>query len=265
LIELGRLEAILQELASPELADLYDTPCYSRRYQEKVEKIGVCVDPTAENIRIASERGVQLLLSHHQWLGEAVEVVEEKKLSLYCLHSVWNRAAEGNTSTLGRLLNLKNTELEGDMLKGETAMSFRELIGCCQRILEVNILPYIGDLQSLVKKVVIFSGPGFSCLNKEKWQDWLAEGYDTIISSELGRYAVAYLGGQGVNLVNAGHSLMAKPGMKHLAYLLQNKLKIYQCEVEFFPDLYNVHYQTGSFYHTIGDQESAAGKEGVQT
>ena len=82
MIELGRLEAILQELASPELADLYDTPCYSRRYQEKVEKIGVCVDPTAENIRIASERGVQLLLSHHQWLGEAVEVVEEKKLSL---------------------------------------------------------------------------------------------------------------------------------------------------------------------------------------
>lgn len=264
MIELGRLVAILQELAPTELSDLHDTPCFSKKYQEKVEKIGVCVDPTAENIRTASDRGVQLLLSHHQWLGEAVEVVEEKELSLYYLHSAWNRAPEGNTSTLARLLNLENPMLGEDVVKGETDMTLRELIGCCQRILEVNILPYIGDLPGLVKKIIISSGPGFSPLNKEAWQGWLAEGCDTIISSELGRYAAAYLGGKGVNLIDAGHSLMAKPGMKHLAYLLQSKLKIYQCEVEFFSDLYDVHYQTGSFYHTFGAQESAKGEEGIQ-
>src|SRR5690554_409337 len=248
-------------MAPTELADLYDAPCYIKRYREKVERIGVCVDPTAKNIELAREKGIQILISHHRWLGEAAKTVEAEEISLYYMHSVWNRATEGTAVTLARLLNLEKFSLEGDVVKNTTDLTLKELIACCQRVLEVDILPYVGDLNTPVKKVVISAGPGFMGLYKEEWQSWLEEGFDTALSAELGRFAVGYLGSRGVNLVNLGHSPMVKPGMKHLAYLLQNRLKIFECEVEFLADLYTVQYQTGSFYHNIGSEEIVGGKE----
>lgn len=248
MIELGRLESILEELAPVELSDPYDRPCYLWQPKDKLEKIGVCVDPTEYNIRTAGGKGVELLLTHHQWVGEAEVEIREKKIGIYQMHSVWNRAPDGIIATLARLLNLDNAVFEADAVLGETDMTLKELLGCCQRILEFNIIPYFGELSARIKKVALISGPGFLPLYKEEWDKWIERGCDAILSSETGRYAVGYLAKRNIKLIDLGHSLMARPGMKHLAYILKNRLKIFECEVEFFPDVYNVNYHIGSFY-----------------
>ncbi|HHU83102.1 MAG TPA: hypothetical protein GXZ26_08870 [Firmicutes bacterium] len=261
LIELGKLDSILEELAPAKNADPYDLPGYQLRAEgrEKVEKIGVCVDPTERNILSAARKGVELLISHHPWQGEAAGELTAKGMGLYKLHSAWNRAPEGNNITLARLLNLSDLKAAGDAVFGMTDLSLKELLTCCQRILEVNVIPYNGDLNARITRVAVVSGPGFFPVCKEAWGEWLAAGCNLVLSSELSRYSINYFSRHGVNLIDLGHSLMAKPGMKHLAYLLQNRLKAFDCEVEFFPHLYIADYSIGFVYPGLG--ELAAEKE----
>lgn len=253
-IELGKFESILEELAPAKNADPYDLPGYQVKPEgrEQVEKIGVCVDPTEHNIRSASRKGVELLLSHHAWQGEAAGELTAKGMGLYKLHSAWNKAPEGNNIILARLLDLSNLAPAGDAVFGTTDLSFKELIACCQRVLEVNILPYSGDLNARVTRVAVVSGPGFFPVYKEAWEEWLAGGCNVILSSELNRYSMNYFSRHGVNLIDLGHSLMAKPGMKHLAYLLQNRLKVFDCDVEFLSHFYTVDYSIGFVYPGLG-------------
>jgi putative NIF3 family GTP cyclohydrolase 1 type 2 len=224
-----------------------------------VEKIGVCVDPTEHNILAAARKGVELLISHHPWQGEAAGELTAKGMGLYRLHSAWNRAPEGNNITLARLLNLSDLETAGDVVFGMTDLSLKELLICCQRILEVNVIPYSGDLNARITRVAVVAGTGFFPVYKEAWAEWLAAGCNVVLSSELSRYSMNYFARHGVNLIDLGHSLMAKPGMAHLAYLLQNRLKAFDCEVEFFPHLYTVDYSIGFIYP--GLVELAAEKE----
>jgi putative NIF3 family GTP cyclohydrolase 1 type 2 len=107
--------------------------------------------------------------------------------------------------------------------------------------------------------VAVVAGTGFFPVYKEAWAEWLAAGCNVVLSSELSRYSINYFARHGVNLIDLGHSLMAKPGMAHLAYLLQNRLKAFDCEVEFFPHLYTVDYSIGFIYP--GLVELAAEKE----
>lgn len=255
MIELDKLVSIMEELAPAKIADHYDPPRYQvePKAGEKVEKIGVCVDPTETNLRSASRKGVELLICHHSWQGEAAAEVETKGMGIYLLHSAWNKAREGNNITLARLLNLVDPVFEGDAVLGTTDLPFKDLLACCRRILEINFIPYTGDLNSQAGKVAVVSGPGFWPVYKEKWNQWLAGGCRTILSAELSRYSIGYFSRHNTNLVDLGHSVMAKPGMKHLAYTLQNRLKIFDCEVGFFPDTYSINYHTGSIYPGMGE------------
>ncbi len=255
MIELGKLESILEELAPAKIADHYDPPRYQVKPKTgpKVGKIGVCVDPTETNIRSAARKGVELLISHHPWQGEAADEIETRGMGIFLLHSAWNKAREGNNITLARLLNLTDPVFEDDAVLGATDLLFKDLLTCCQRILEVNFLPYTGDLNSWAGKVAVVSGPGFWPVYKEKWCHWLASGCRTILSSELTRYSIGFFSRHNINLVDLGHSIMAKPGMKHLTYTLQNRLKIFGCEVGFFPDTYSIDYYTGSIYPGLSD------------
>src|SRR5690606_37114804 len=113
------------------------------------------------------------------------------------------------------------------------------------------ILPYVGDLNAQVSKVLIISGPGFMPLYKEEWDKWITSGCDTFLSAELGRYAISYLNRNNIKLIDLGHSAMARLGMEHLTYLLQTRLEIYECVVSYYPDIYGVNYLTASFYPEI--------------
>ncbi len=251
MIELEKLQSIIEELAPAKLGDKYDTPYFLRKPREEIEKIGVCVDPTEYNLRAAINDGVDLLISHHPWHFQPGDYLEESEMGVLVFHSSWNKAPEGNTLTLARLLQFEKLIHEGEIVMGQTDMVLKELLSCCQRVLNAPILPYVGDLNAQVNKALIISGPGFMPLYKEQWDKWIADGCDTFLSAELGRYAISYLTENNIKLIDLGHSVMAQPGMKHLADTLQNRLEISECEVSFYPDLYSINYITSSFYPGI--------------
>ncbi|NLW56585.1 MAG: hypothetical protein GX050_08250 [Firmicutes bacterium] len=251
MIQLEKLQSIIEELAPAKLADQYDTPYFLRMPKSKLTKIGVCVDPTEYNLRSAMKDRVDLLIAHHPWHYINENLLKKSEMGVYVLHSPWNKAPEGNTSTLARLLNLKEVTHEGEIATGRLEMTFRNLLFCCQRLLNTPIIPYAGDLNAQVGKVLIISGPGFAPFYRSQWNKYNDLGCDTFLSSELGRFALSYLTGLKIKLIDLGHSAMARPGMEHFAYLLQTRLKVFDCEVCFYPDYNAVNYQTGSFYPEI--------------
>ena len=251
MIELEKLQAIIEELAPMALADKHDPPHFWRKPSDKLQKIGVCVDPTVQNVRMAQQDGVDLLISHHPCFELDEELFAGQEMGILVLHSAWNKAPDGNTSVLARLLNLKEAVQDGELINGRMEMSLRDLLFSCQRLLNTPILPYVGDLNAMARKVLLISGPGFAPFYKEEWDKYIAMGCDTFLSAELGRFALSYLSRHNIKMIDLGHSAMARPGMEHLTYTLQNRLKIFHCQVIFYPDIYAVNYQTAAFYPGI--------------
>ncbi|HHT05264.1 MAG TPA: hypothetical protein GXZ97_03220 [Hydrogenispora sp.] len=248
MIELEKLQAIIEELAPAALADKYDPPHFWRKPGDKLQKLGVCVDPTVQNVRMAQQDGVDLLISHHPCIELDEELFAGCEMGILVLHSAWNKAPDGNTSVLARLLNLREPVQDGGLVYGRIEMSLRELLLSCQRLLSIPILPYVGDLNAKVRKVLLISGSGFTPFYKEEWDKYLARGCDTFLSAELGRFALSYLSRHNIKMIDLGHSAMARPGMEHLTYTLQTRLKIFNCQVNFYPDIYAVNYQTAALY-----------------
>ncbi|NLW60027.1 MAG: hypothetical protein GX073_06755 [Firmicutes bacterium] len=248
MIKLEKLQAILEELAPAALADKYDPPHFWRKPGGKLQKIGVCVDPTVQNIRMAQQDGVDLLIIHHPCGEQDEALLAGQEMGVFVLHSAWNKAPDGNTAVLARLLNFRETVQDGALVSGRIEMSLRELLFSCQRLLNTPILPYAGDLNAQVRNVLLISGSGFAPFYKEEWDKYIAKGCDTFLSAELGRFALSYLSRHNIKLIDLGHSAMARPGMEHLTDMLQNRLKIFHCQVFFYPDIYAVNYQTATFY-----------------
>lgn len=262
MVQLEKLQSIMEELAPAELADQYDAPYFLRLPKPKLTKIGVCIDPTEYNLRQAMKDRVDLLITHHPWHYINENLLKKGEMGVYVLHSPWYKAPEGITATLARLLNLKEVTHEGEIATGYLEMSFRNLIFCCQRLLQTTITPYAGDLNAQTHKVLIISGPGFAPYYRPLWNKYIDQGCDTFLSAELGRFALSYLTGLKIKLIDLGHSAMARPGMEHLAYLLQNRLKVFDCEVCFYPDYHAVNYLTGSFYPEIGTEPEGPFSDG---
>lgn len=254
-VELDKLLAIINELAPASGADPDDGPVFLREGQAmSFKKIGVCVDPTERNLYEAASRGVQFLITHHPWRGEAYETVEAKDLIIYQVHSATNHGDEGNHRILAQALGLEKIKLvPGGGVVASANVLLKELIERCQRVLDLNVVPYWGDLNEKVKKVAVLVGPGFLPIYRSAWETWLDEGCDTILTGELGRFPVALAAIRRLKLVDLGHSTMVKPGMANLAYRLKNRLKAMGCEVEFFADLYGVNYYTTWFFPHLED------------
>lgn len=254
MVEREQLLALIDELVPSAGADTDDPPTLLREGAAKsFQKIGVCVDPTERNLYAAASRDIQFLITHHPWRGEAYETVEAKDMAIYHIHSATDRGDEGNNYVLAKLLGLDNVRpTEGGVI-ARADLILKELIERCQRVLELNVVPYWGDLNEKVNKVGLLVGPGFLPIYRAAWECWLDEGCDTVLTGELGRFPVGLAAMRHLKLVDLGHSAMVKPGMAHLAYRLKNRLKAFQCDVEFLDDLYGVNYYTTWFFPHLED------------
>ncbi|NLC53460.1 MAG: hypothetical protein GX770_05790, partial [Firmicutes bacterium] len=195
--------------------------------------------------------GVDLLISHHPCFEQDEELFAGQEMGFLVLHSAWNKAPDGNTSVLARLLNLREPVQDGELINGRLEMSLRDLLFSCQRLLNTPLLPYVGDLNAKARNVLLISGTGFAPFYQDKWDKYIARGCDTFLSAELGRFALSYLSRHNIKMIDLGHSAMARPGMEHLTYTLQTRLKIFHCQVNFYPDFYAANYQTATFYPGI--------------
>lgn len=254
MIDLDKLLAIIDELVPATGADPDDRPSLIREGSlTSFGRVGVCVDPTERNLYAAAARDIHFLITYHPWRGEAYETVEAKDMTIYQLHSAADRGEEGNHFVLAQLLGLEGINPIQEGVVGRGGLLLKEMIERGQRLLELNVVPYWGDLNSKVNKVALFVGPGFLPVYRSSWERWLDEGCDTIITGELGRFPICLAAMRHLKLVDFGHSAMAKPGFSHLAYRLRNRLKALDCDVDFLDDLYGMNYYTTWFFPHLDD------------
>ncbi|HEY8462816.1 MAG TPA: Nif3-like dinuclear metal center hexameric protein [Bacillota bacterium] len=251
-MEVATLIGILRELA-PELST---TGFVNIAPGNKVMllRLGVCIDPTKYTITSAVNKGVNILVSYHPWRGEAQAILLEKELGIIALHTAWDNAPNGVNLTFAKELGLTNLRLQGQVLIGNTDLVLRNLLERCQRAVDQSIIPYYGELCAPVRQVGIAAGPGFLPYNKKIWEICQEAGCDTIISSELSLVPLRFAAAHQMQLIDLGHSLMARPAMAQLAKTLKARLGLGQ-PVEFFTDCYGCNYYTNFNYCQLDDSE----------
>jgi putative NIF3 family GTP cyclohydrolase 1 type 2 len=251
-MELQALYVLLNELA-PGYADANTMPVWHST--QPLHRMGVCVDPTVVNLRIAREAGVELLISYHPRRREAEGVAGPEGLPVIPLHTAWDNAARGINATLAAALGGSNLELSETGCMMESGVTLRELIENCQRVLGSNVLPYWGEPQDTASRVGIWAGPGFLPHFEPIWEDFVRRGCDTIISGEMTLPALRFAAEHGLRLIDTGHGLIAGFGMRHLHDLLRERLLTHGCELLYFEDCYAPNYHTAWFFKDQLDVE----------
>jgi putative NIF3 family GTP cyclohydrolase 1 type 2 len=245
-MDVATLIELLTGLA-PELStkDFVNIPSHSGGLL--VKRLGVCVDPTVGTITSAVKQGVAILISYHPWHGEAKQLIRKTDLGIIPLHTAWDNAPEGVNLTFAREIGLTNITASKNIVTGEADLQFRVLLERCGHVVDKNIIPYFGELRTTVKKVGIWAGPGFLPFYKRVWEECAAQGCDTIISGELSLFPLRYATVRQLQLIDLGHSAIAKPAMANLVKLLKARSGP-AVPVDFFGDCYGCNYYTNFCY-----------------
>jgi putative NIF3 family GTP cyclohydrolase 1 type 2 len=253
-MDVATLIAVLKGLA-PELAADGFVNIPAGRAGVAVKKLGVCVDPTEATITCAVNKGITILISYHPWQGEAQQLIRAGGIGIIPLHTAWDNAPEGANVTFAREIGLTDITLSADFVHGKIDTIVKNLLEKCQRVVDQNIIPYFGEPRTPVKRVAIWTGPGFLPFNRKLWKNCCEQGCDTIISGELSLLPIRFAASHKLQLIDLGHSLMAKPGMANLARIIKGRLNQAGCSVEFFTEYYGCNYYTNFAYSQPNDSE----------
>lgn len=256
-MEVQTLISVLQELA-PEMnaGDIISNIGYLAEGVD-ITKIGICVDPTEQNIYSAAGKGMEVIISYHPWQGEAAELVNQKKIIVIPLHDAWDNAPEGVNLTIARAIGLREVRWVDGIVMGVLETTFRDLMERCQRILDLNVLPYYGELRYPVQRIGIWAGPGFLPYHKKIWETCLQEGCDTIISGEISLLPIRFAAAHQLKLIDLGHSAIARPAIVHLVNILKLRLKTFDCSVELLEDYYSCSFYTKNYFLQQSDSEDS--------
>ncbi|MBR5614989.1 MAG: Nif3-like dinuclear metal center hexameric protein [Clostridia bacterium] len=196
---------------------------------QKISRVFVCLDITAENVKAAAEFGADLIVSHHPLIfeplrsvtasdvtGSIVRELIKNNISAFCMHTSFDMADGGMNDLLAQKLGLENVrkftaqeciDTNGEKLDGigrvgsldvpQTMEDFLEQVKdalCCKAI------KYTGDLDDRIQTVALCSGSGGS----EMYAAYHS-GADVYVTADLkhdhGRIASEI----GLNMIDAGH------------------------------------------------------------
>jgi dinuclear metal center YbgI/SA1388 family protein len=228
-----RLEAILrivEDLIPPALAEEWDNvglQIGDPRW--RVKKIWVALDPSADVVQAAAERGVDLLITHHPLLfkplkridlqtsqGAILQTALANRLAIYAAHTNYDRSADGLNDILARkigLLRLRPLEAAGEKEAPLTSlhglgrvgelkrkMSLRRFADHLKARLSLQHLRVVGRLTLPVKTVALCTGSGSSLLDH-----FLASGAQVYLSGDLRYHDARIAEDAGLGLIDIGH------------------------------------------------------------
>ncbi|MGB9940133.1 Nif3-like dinuclear metal center hexameric protein [Methanosarcina sp.] len=236
-MELIKVVEILEEIAPPELADNFDEGRIGLilNLENDIKRIAVALDATSYVLKKAAEMKANLLVTHHTLifhpinkiskpLAESLKLALENGISLYSMHTNYDRAEGGINDVLASRLGLRNIETAeiGSIGELEPCAS-AELASHVSETLKTPVV-YAGEKEG-IRRVMVVGGSGFST---EFLEIARANGVDAFISSELKHNILrAY---EDLCLIDATHYATENPGMEALCSRL---CEIPGLEVEF--------------------------------
>ncbi|WP_440945010.1 Nif3-like dinuclear metal center hexameric protein [Methanosarcina sp. T3] len=236
-MELKKIVQILEEIAPPELADDFDKGRIGLilGLEGDVKKIAVALDANSYVLKKAAEMKADMLITHHtlifhpvniisKSLADSLRIALEKGISLYSMHTNYDRAEGGINDVLAARLRLKNIRTSEIGRIGEVEpCSSAELAAHVSDCLQTPVL-YAGEKEE-IRKVMVIGGSGF---RNEYLEIARENGVDAFVSSELKHDILrAYAD---LCLIDATHYATENPGMEALCSRLRRLPGI---EVEF--------------------------------
>lgn len=227
-MELVNIVKILEEIAPPELADDFDEGRIGLilGLENNVERIAVALDANSYVLKKAAEMRADLLITHHtlifhpinkisKTLAESLRIALENGISLYSMHTNYDRAEGGINDVLAVRLGLRNIEAAEIGRIGEIEpCSSAELAARVSECLQTPVM-YAGERED-IKRVMVIGGSGF----RSEFLEIARENkIDAFVSSELKHEFLRAYGD--VCLIDATHYATENPGMEALCSRLR--------------------------------------------
>jgi dinuclear metal center YbgI/SA1388 family protein len=236
-MELIKVVKILEEIAPPELADDFDEGRIGLilDMENNIKRIAVALDASSYVLKKAAEIRANLLVTHHTLifhpinkvskpLAESLRLALGNGISLYSMHTNYDRAEGGINDVLAARLGLRNIETAEIGRIGEIEpCASAELASHVSETLKTPVI-YAGEKEG-IKRVMVVGGSGFST---EFLEIARANRVDAFISSELKHNILRAYGD--LCLIDATHYATENPGMEALCSKLR---EISGLEVEF--------------------------------
>lgn len=235
-ITCGDVLDFLQELAPSELAEEWDnTGLMAGGRKKKVNRILVCLDPTADALNKAAEIRADLLVTHHSLIfrgikrvtddditGSRVYTAIRNNISVISAHTNLDHADSGVNAQLASVLGLSDTEVLGNgpgrvgMLKERTDLG--SFISKVKKALGISHVRVAGSAGSGIRKVAVFSGSFDDDLDVIK-----SSCADVVVTGELKHHTALDAREAGLCFVVASHFTTERPVVTYLASALADR------------------------------------------
>lgn len=229
--------AVLEKIAPPELAEDFDIGRIGLTLglDNQVNKIAVALDPTEYVIKRAAQINADLLITHHTLifnsvnlipkpLADVLKIALDNDISLYSMHTNFDKAKGGINDVLGKRLGLANIEdCEIGKIGTISPCSAETFANHVAKSLDTHI-QFTGKKEE-IRKVMVFGGSGF---RNEYLEFAKKNDVDAYVSAELKHDIIRSW--EDIMLVDATHYATENPGMRELCITLEEKLKL---DVEF--------------------------------
>ena len=228
---------ILEQIAPPELAEDFDEGRIGAilNLGNDIEKIAVALDPTDYVLNRAADIGADMLITHHtlifhpitvvtKTLADTLKIALDNNISLYSMHTNYDKAQGGVNDVLANRLGLTNvTNLELGRIGDIPTCSTDTFAKHVSRSLDTHV-QYVGDKDN-ISRVMVIGGSGFRAeyLDIARQND-----VDAFVSGELKHDVIRARGD--ISLIDATHYATENPAMEHLCERL---LDILETDVEF--------------------------------
>lgn len=227
-MKLIEIVQVLEDIAPPELADDFDKGRIGLilGLKDEVNRIAVALDANSYVLKKAVEIGADMLITHHTLifhpintiskpLAASLKIALENGISLYSMHTNYDRAEGGINDVLAARVGLKNIRTTdiGRMGEIETCSS-AELASHVSNCLQTPVM-YAGEKQEISKVMVA----GGSCFRNEFLEIARENGVDAFISSELKHDILR--ANEDLCLIDATHYATENPGMEALCFRLR--------------------------------------------
>ena len=225
--KLSKVVEILEEIAPPGLADPDDMGRIGLVVDRggNVERAGVSLDPTDYVFEEAARLEVDILICHHplipkpmmkleKSLCDKLKIALENEISVYVMHTNFDRADGGINDTLASVLGLTDVErMSMGCIGYAEPSSIEEFANEVSSILGTHV-QFAGTKD--VERVAVVGGSGFT---PELIKEAIEFGADTYVSGELKHHAVRDFV-EKVNLVDGTHYYTEIHGMRRLCNIL---------------------------------------------
>ncbi|MCL7413589.1 MAG: Nif3-like dinuclear metal center hexameric protein [ANME-2 cluster archaeon] len=254
-MKLPHIIKFLENIAPPELADESDIGRIGLILDRKneVNHIATSLDVTEHVLLEAAQSGADLLVAHHtpiyepvnrlsKTLADTLKIALDNEISIYVMHTNYDRAQGGINDVLAGLLGLHHTRtIDMGRIGDNDPTNTEGLARLTAQRLDTHV-QYAGD--HMVESVMVLGGSGF---RREYIEMAIDAGADALVSGELRHDVIPY--SKDISLIDATHYATENPAMRTLA----GRLPVESVFIDSKPQVRVIVQQNSSGSHDLPD------------